>query len=575
MKLQRKFFLVFLLISTIPVLIITLYTYSRYTRLITSQVEQSTENLMDAVSISTERTLQNMDHIVEAMYLPREEHLSVVDILKKYSSGSHPTPYQVYADTSQFSYVYQDFINFYSYINGIFLFTPCGQTLGYAYGNNINVRHDYDPSEDEWYQNTVALGGDTYIYGAEQKDLFEYSIASISFCTALYDVQTRDFLGVMMIDCSSEVFNLSSVNTMPDMATLTIMNQETPLYTTPASRIPKESEETLTLTRELGMDGLSIVASVQREPLYQAFRVTQIALISLAVICILVFIIISILLSRSLTKPIVTLGRQMSRPDGKHDVSDSPYFRYHNEIGTLYNAFQEMMDERNSYIKNELENKLILLDSQMKSLESQINAHFLYNTLEAINSIAAINHVPEISTMSMALGSMFRYSIKTKSELVPLSAELDHIHNYLSIQQIRFDNAIVYREEIPESFRQKRVLKLILQPLVENALYHGLNYCRSGNEITVSAQQENEKLLIFVTDNGTGMSSEQLNALNVQLSQKPEFQELGHRTEQSIGIKNIHTRISLYYGEYYGLQVFSEERKGTCIQITVPVIDEN
>lgn len=575
MKLQKKFFLIFLLISIIPILIFSVYTYTRYTRLIEKQVTQSAENLMDVASFQIDYTLTNLEHIVESMYLPREDHVSMVDNLTKYTGPLHPSDYDVYLSNEKLNSTCQDFLYFSPYINGIFLFTPSGQILGYGYGNGINISHEYNPAGDSWYQETMALQGTTYIYGPEEKAFFEGGSPSISFCTALYDVHTRDFLGVLMVDCVPEVFDLSTVNTMPETASLSVMKEDTVLFANQASDLSGfDTKNALRLDKGLRLDGLTLQASINRQQLYREFSITQITLIFLTVTCILAFIIISILLSKSLTKPISYLSRQMARPDGKHDVSDSPYFRNRDEIGTLYNSYQEMLDDRNRYIKNELENKLILLDSQMKSLESQINAHFLYNTLEAINSIAVIHKVNSIGTMAMALGSMFRYSIKTKSELVPLSAELEHVQNYISIQQIRFDNAFSYEVQIPGALREKKVLKLILQPLVENALYHGLNYCRAGDRITVEARQSKNCLLLFVTDNGQGMTDEELTALQNQLAEKPEFKELGRRHEQSIGIKNIHTRISLYYGEYYGLQIFSEKGTGTTVQITLPVANE-
>lgn len=575
MKLQRKFLLIFLLISIAPVLIISFYTYTRYTSLIERQVTQSAENLLEVAAFHTNYTLANLEHIVESMYLPKEDHTSVVDDLVKYTGGVRPDDHDIYLSNQKLDDASQDFIYFSPYINGIFLFTPSGNSLGYGYGNGVHIPHDYDPSGETWYQETLRLQGGTYIYIDEEKTLFESGSPSLSFCTALYDVYTRNFLGVLMIDCAPAIFDLSTVNTMPDTAALSVRSGDIPLYTTISGGLSGLKEENaLILEKELDLPGLTLHAYVNREMLHREFGITQITLLSVSAICLLVFITLSVLLSRSLTRPIIYLSQQMMRTDGKHGVSDSPYFRHQDEIGILYNSFQEMQDEKNRYIKNELENKLILLDAQMRSLESQINAHFLYNTLEAINSIAAIHHIKDISTMALALGNMFRYSIKTQSELVPLERELDHVHDYIHIQQIRFDNAFSYEEHIPAGLAKQRVLKLILQPLVENALYHGLNYCRSGDTIIVEAGREDKLLVFSVSDNGQGIPAEKLSALRNQLKEKPEFQELGRRNGQSIGIKNIHTRIALYYGEYYGLRVFSTEGEGTTIQIVLPVWEE-
>ena len=176
--------------------------------------------------------------------------------------------------------------------------------------------------------------------------------------------------------------------------------------------------------------------------------------------------------------------------------------------------------------------------------------------------------------MSLALGSMLRYSIKTPSELVTLEEELKHVQNYNAIQQIRYPGQYQLIIDIPEVLRAMKILKLILQPLVENSLYHGLEYCRYGSYIKISGCLKNGNILLTVSDNGRGMNAKQLAEISARLQAKAEFTELGRRNEQSIGIKNIHTRIVLYYGEGYGLTIDSKECHGTAITIKVPYLGQ-
>ena len=172
----------------------------------------------------------------------------------------------------------------------------------------------------------------------------------------------------------------------------------------------------------------------------------------------------------------------------------------------------------------------------------------------------------------MALGRMFRYSIKTESELVPLKEELRHTADYSIIQEIRFNHQYMLKIKVPEECMDIVVLKLILQPLVENALYHGLNYCKNGNEICVAAKLENTDMILSVEDNGIGLSQEKISQLREMLNEKPEFSELGQRCANSIGIKNIHTRIQLYYGKKYGLFLEEQPEKGAKISIIIPIL---
>jgi two-component system sensor histidine kinase YesM len=322
----------------------------------------------------------------------------------------------------------------------------------------------------------------------------------------------------------------------------------------------------------LDWETLSLTAVFNTQGLYEEFNSTKQTLLLMSLICGFIFIIISIFLSTSLTKPIIYLSKKMSLRGEDNLIYNERYLNRTDEIGILYNEYQSMIDELKNYIKNELENKLITLDSQMKSLEAQINSHFLYNTLESINSIAEIEEIDTISTMSLALGDMFRYSIKTTSELVTIKDEIKHVNDYISIQQIRFDNRFRLELNLSEHLYHLKILKLILQPIVENALYHGLQYCNVGTYIRIDGYIHNNSIYLTVEDDGIGMTPERLLELNKSLLEKAKFTELGHRNKQSIGLKNIHTRIQLYYGEGYGMHIESKRGNGTAITLQVPLI---
>ena len=336
----------------------------------------------------------------------------------------------------------------------------------------------------------------------------------------------------------------------------------------------KHNDNLKVMKKELNINNLNLVCAVNYERLYQEFGFTQIMIVLIALICATVFIVISILLSHYLTQPIVYLSKKIANRNGHNMVTKDKFLKRTDEIGILCNEYNNMLDELNQSIKQEYKNKLIVLDSQMKSLEAQINSHFLYNTLESINSIAEIEEVDSIATMSLALGNMFRYSIKTKSELVTIQDELNHVNDYISIQKIRFDNKFDLKTVIPTEMREMRVLKLILQPIVENALYHGLQYCNSGNTIQLYGYTDSSTIHLEISDNGIGMNSEQIQKLQNSLNEEPQFTELGQRNKQSIGLKNIHTRIVLYYGKGYGLSVKSAEQCGTTITIKLPIMPD-
>lgn len=589
MKLKTKFLIIFLFISNLPILIITSYTYNQYTDLIHAQTTQVSENIFNNAKDFANNSIANINHIAEIFSFYSGSNDAIIEDLKKYANPSNEySSYDVFQSNNNIKFICQNLIYSSSYVNGIFVFTPSGEVLGYGYGDNIDIRYEYRPFEDKWYQDTLSLEGKTYINGINTKDFILHGKPSISFSRALYDVYSHEFLGVLFIDCSPEVFDLSSVNTLPNLMLLSIQDEKSNILYTNVNELEDRftSKTTARQFTQLDIEGLSLNSAVNYSHLYKQFNYTRTLIILIGVICAMAFLIISILLSYSLTKPITYLSNLMSNRPG-HNIkrertalllaesnfaSQEKYLSRTDEIGVLYNEYNRMIEQLNTFIKSEYQNKLITLDSQMKSLEAQINSHFLYNTLESINSIAEIEEVESIATMSLALGNMFRYSIKTQSELVTIEEELNHVKDYVAIQKIRFDNKFAMVIDLPEGMTNLKILKLIMQPIVENALYHGLNYCNTGSYIKIHGYVKDSNIYLEIRDDGAGMDKEQILLLEKSFQETAHFTELGHRNKHSIGLKNIHTRIALYYGQGYGLSVQSILEEGTIITIKLPLL---
>lgn len=244
--------------------------------------------------------------------------------------------------------------------------------------------------------------------------------------------------------------------------------------------------------------------------------------------------------------------------------------QYSVEFHQLAEAFNRMMRKLEDLNANNLayHEKILMQNienkqSQLLALQSQINPHFLYNTLECINSAGAVCGSREVEEMSTALAFIFRYAIKGEN-IVTLQAELDMLQYYLSIQQIRFPNVFTIHYEIPQTLKSKRLLKFMLQPMVENSILHGFRECTPPCVIRIAAKEEEGKLVLVIADNGTGIELEKLAALQERLD-NPE------QATDSIGLMNIQRRLRLYYGEAFGLVVQSIFGKGTVITAMLPL----
>lgn len=383
---------------------------------------------------------------------------------------------------------------------------------------------------------------------------------------------------MVVFEFSPETFHLNQSNVLGNSSFITLTNLENGdiLYSNySAENMPYSANQSIgtAMRQQIPNTSLELTLIYDHDSLLRDYNKVAFYFLIFALLCISFSLILSYIFSHSLVRPIEALTDQML-----HTTADqlspvlSDYSDRRDEIGILYRQYFSLLDTLNTYIKEQYQNKLIVLDAQMKSLEARINSHFLFNTLEAINSMAELEENEEIATMSLALGRMFRYTIKTESELVTLEQELQHVQDYVAIQTIRFNNRFHLSVHVPEELYPKRVLKLILQPLIENALIHGLNFCTCGDEIRIDALLNHENIQITISDNGQGMSVSQIEEIRSTLDAEASFTELGYRTKQSIGLKNVHSRIELYYGKGYGLTISSKLNQGTSIQITLPNI---
>ena len=576
MSLHTRIFLIFSSLATIPLLILTIFSYQRYVKTTHERMDSSSVHLLENATAEANRRLEAIHNTSYTFNFYYKDSGSLVQELEPFTSEEEiPGIYQYYKTYKELGRTCQNLLLADSNIYGIYIFTPGGYVFDYPNGENGTVPNNTQFTDDAWYRDTLALDGRYYISAVDDHALFTGSRRSVYFAQCLKDVYSHKLTGVLLIDCDPDMFNLSSVNLMPDISFLTIDNADTQavLYTNDTEDIKSRPPKNLYMSQaDLALTPLRLTVMIDYDTLFREYNVTGILLILIGGILIAGLILASYLIAGYIVKPISHLSRKMASQKGHTLISSTRYLNRTDEIGTLYNEYNAMVETLNTAVKQDYQDKLVILDAQMKSLEARINSHFLFNTLEAINSMAEIDENEQIATMSQALGNMFRYALKTQSELVTVNDELRHVNDYVTIQQIRFDDRFRLQIDMTEDFRQLKVLKLILQPLVENALYHGLRYCTCGDMIRISGECRDSCIYIDVYDNGCGMDGETLEALQATLHEEASFTELGHRNKQSIGLKNIHSRIELYYGRGYGLTVTSRKDAWTNVQIRLPLL---
>lgn len=285
---------------------------------------------------------------------------------------------------------------------------------------------------------------------------------------------------------------------------------------------------------------------------------------SFAFIVLIIAVWIAYYISSTVTRPLYKIMNVMGEVEtGNLSIQFEP--KYNDDIGVLGRRFNRMLKRLKALITDSYEKQVRLKESEIKALQAQINPHFMYNTLETINWMARLSGKMEISKLVVSLGEIMRYSIKTGDDLVTLEEDVKQLRNYLTIQQVRYRDQFDIHLTIADETKQILIPSLLLQPLVENAIHHGLEKKVDPGNLWVSAKQEGVDVIISVEDDGAGMASSILYELNHNRFDQLEFKGTG------IGLENVRRRLYLYYGDEHEWHIESEESKGTKITMTIPV----
>lgn len=269
----------------------------------------------------------------------------------------------------------------------------------------------------------------------------------------------------------------------------------------------------------------------------------------------LVSLVVAIWLARRLTRPIADLAAMMDRfQNGDSAPVAAPMS---GELGRLQHSFQVMSERLNALIDQVLREQLQRREAEWRALQAQIHPHFLYNTLDSINWLARRHGIRPISDMVVALSRMLKFSLTSGPSLVPLRDELTYIRHYIRIQDIRFGGRIRVEIRVPDELQAHLVPKFILQPLVENAVVHGLEPKEGAGTVFIEGREVGDALVLVVEDNGVGMSAEALSAI----------QKDGANEGYHVGIANVRGRLRALYGEPGKLVIRSTPRGGTVVEI--------
>ncbi|GGD46607.1 cache domain-containing sensor histidine kinase [Paenibacillus nasutitermitis] len=290
-------------------------------------------------------------------------------------------------------------------------------------------------------------------------------------------------------------------------------------------------------------------------------------------------LLISVFFSFALTKPLRTMIRLMRRVQGG-DFNVKFQVRRRDEIGQLGSQFNQMILQIDQLIADIYVMETKKKEAELHALQSQINPHFMYNTLESIRMAAELNDDRDAANMLAILGRLLRYSISDLHEEVTLASELSHVRYYVELLNYRYRGRFELVIDVAQPLMDYSIIKLVLQPIVENAIYHGLDDNKPLMHINIKGEYAGSQVIVRISDDGVGMSLETLERLNADLSGQtgaeiiPARKSTGSSTG-GIGLANVNERIRLHYGSGFGIKVFSEPGAGTVVELLLPREEED
>lgn len=303
---------------------------------------------------------------------------------------------------------------------------------------------------------------------------------------------------------------------------------------------------------------------------YQQFDMILIrSLIVAAIFITIVVLFLSYFIPQSITRPIRQLSEATDQV-AKGDLSVRTTVNAGSDVMLLSESLNTMIDKINQLLEQVKQEQIHLRDAELELLQAQINPHFLYNTLDTIVWLAEAGDQKKVVSMVGSLSKFFRTSLNQGKDIISIEEELQHVRSYLEIQQIRYQDILEYEIDVPQELGMYRIPKITIQPLVENALYHGIKNKRGLGTISITGEKAEDCFYLYVTDNGIGMGEKRLQQIKDRIGQNaPDENEI-------YGLYNVNERIRLKFGQEYGISIKSVHMEGTQVSIRLPyVIEEN
>ena len=555
---------------------INLISYSKYEF-------NKTEKLIKNFNIGlTNQIIQKIDNIVDVSKYP----LIIPDVDKLNEILTHTDKYDI-NEYNYLLYLCDMMLIQNQYINGSYIYNLNGNGV-YTSRNNANDILK-NPFHEDWFINSINSASQVQITSnINSNNIFKSTNMSsenlISVTRKIVNLKTQQTTGILLLTFSSDEllslfkadipFNNQVVSLYDPNGTLIVSTdyENTINYydyikestSSPLLEYTNDNKHNIICYNNVSSYNWTIVNTIPKDDVYHIDSLYLIFFVSNLIFFLILFIVIYIFFLNRVFNPLESLIENMSSKV-ENNLNYNFTYNKNDEIGILVNSYNDMKNRINNLININYKNQIEQKELELKQLQNQINPHFIYNTLESIHMMAEINDDPETSTMAEYFGTIIRYSMNRRINTVKLKDEIAIIENYIYLQRIRFNTLFTIENLVNDDVLECEIIKMIIQPLIENSIYHGLSECNGNGKIIIQALQANDNLIITVSDNGIGIDDDKLKALNDYINDK-------NNLFNGIALRNINKRLKLNYGEEYGLEVTSILGKGTSMVLTLPYI---
>lgn len=572
-----KFSAAFLLVGLCPLIALSIFSLQAFT----GHVQQFTENNLKQMSMYMSYNINNFfsdyDEITRLMYTGKYEGYShTISVNQTVNVNEYEQINDMPIDAFLKTVLYSD-----KYIRSVYFVRTTDHKVYYQTRQSKPFQEDKLPLAS-WMEQVMKKPNQLTIYPTHGEEYYGSSNQKvITFGRNLIDIsgvlsKEHKVVGSLFIDVDAGVLEsfFHELNLNKDDQIYVLDKEQHIYYGNEATEHMEpslsnsfniEDDNYLTFSEEVPYLSGQVLMRVSKQNLFSQLNATQSAVFVAIIVCSIVLLAMGTLLSRKLSSPILNILKHMNKVEmGNLDIQIPHYSK--DEIGRLAFGFNRMVERLKLFINDAYVAEIKQKQAELNALKSQIRPHYLYNTLEVIRMNAVYNDDGEVADMILALSNQLKYVIDYGEDWVSIQEELDHLNDYFHIIRVRYENRIELRLNVADEVQLDwQMLKLSLQPIVENAVQHGILYKGGKGTVLVTLEVASDKLSVTVYDDGAGIAEARMQELVEKLSDSKA-------PSKNVGIKNVHDRIKTVCGEQYGLYISSVEHVGTSVCLQLPIV---